>query len=74
MKKYIVYCCKSYKCVIDGKEYTPRRAMVAVLDDNGCIVQIKLIKCASDFAPTLDKKVQIFYDDNGKAVAYKLAE
>lgn len=74
MKTYIVFCIRSFSCVVEGKAYNPKRAMVGVFNDDGEVCQIKLIKCSSDFAPQLEKAVHIFFDDNGKAVAYKLAD
>ena len=70
MKVYVILKIADFDCNIDGKQYKPVRAMIAEIKD-GKRVAIKLIKCDKDFAPPLEKKINIFFDENGKAVSYQ---
>jgi hypothetical protein len=72
MKTYIIYAIKGFDCVVDGNSYHPIRAMVGIVETVGSvdkITGIKLIKCSKDFIADVGKKCNIFFDDNGKAVA-----
>lgn len=73
MKVYVIFKMASFECVVEGNHYKPLRAMVGEIKEGKC-VGIKLVKCAADFAPPLEKRVNIFFDENGKAVSYKVAE
>lgn len=77
MKTYIIYCCKGFDFVNDeNKSFHCVRAMIGEVVKVGGVYKvksIKLIKCASDFHPIeLNKPVNIFFDENGKAVASQL--
>lgn len=74
MKTYIIYAIKGFDCIVDGKAYHPIRAMVGIVEKVGSvdkITGIKLVKCANDFTADTNKKCNIYFDDNGKAVAVK---
>lgn len=73
MKVYVVFKIASFECTVEGKQYKPVRAMIGEINDGKC-TSIKLVKCASDFAPPLEKRINIFFDENGKAVSHKSAE
>lgn len=73
MKVYVVFKMASFECVVDGNHYKPIRAMIGEIKEGKCVA-IKLVKCAPDFAPPLEKRVNIFFDENGKAVSHKSAE
>lgn len=77
MKTYVIYCIKGFDCTVEGKNYHPIRAMVGIVEKVGAnfkVTGIKLIKCANDFTADVNKKCNIFFDDNGKAVAVKYIE
>lgn len=74
MKTYIIYAIKGFDCIVDGKAYHPIRAMVGIVEKVGSVDKvtgIKLVKCANDFTADTNKKCNIYFDDNGKAVAVK---
>lgn len=73
MKTYVIYALAKFTCTIEGKTYTPNRAMAGIIE-SGCCTGIKLIKCSEDFNPPVQKRIHIYFDENGKAVSYKLAE
>lgn len=73
MKTYVIFAIASFVCTVEGKEYKPKRAMIGEIKD-GCCVGIKLIKCANDFEAPTGKRLNIFFDENGKAVSHKAAE
>lgn len=73
MKTYLIYALAKFSCEVEGKKYNPKRAMVGQYVGGVC-VGIKLIKCVEDFNPPTNKLLNIFFDENGKAVSYKLAE
>lgn len=72
MKTYIIYAIKGFDCVVEGKPYHPIRAFVGIVEKVGSVDKItglKLVKCSNDFTAETNKKCNIFFDDNGKAVA-----
>lgn len=73
MKPYIIYCVKSFDCVIEGKKYHCVRAFVGELEKTGSTYitkSIKMIKCSSDFVPReLNKPCYLYFSDTGKCVA-----
>lgn len=74
MKTYVIYAIQGFDCVVDGKQYHPIRAMVGIIEKVGTVDKvtgIKLIKCSNDFTADIKKKCNIFFDDNGRAVAVK---
>lgn len=74
MKVYMIFCIKGFDCEVDGKKYHPIRAMVGEIREIGSVkkvVGIKLIKCDNDFTADINKLCNIFFDENGKAVAVK---
>lgn len=71
MKVYVIFKLAKFECDVDGNHYTPLRAMSGIMDGNKCVA-IKLLKCGADFNPPLEKRINIFFDENGKAVSYKL--
>lgn len=71
MKIYVIFKTAKFECDVDGNHYTPLRAMAGIMDGNKCTA-IKLLKCGSDFNPPLEKRLNIFFDENGKAVSYNL--
>lgn len=73
MKVYVILKIADFECTVDGNHYKPIRAMIAEIKD-GKRVAIKLIKCGSDFSAPLEKRINIFFDENGKAVSYKNAD
>ena len=72
MKTYVIYAMANFVCTVEGKEYKPKRAMVGEIKDGVCVA-IKLIKCTNDFEAPTGKRINIFFDENGKAVSHKLA-
>ena len=70
MKVYVVFKMASYECEVDGKHYKPIRAMVGEIKDGKCIA-IKLVKCVPEFNPPVEKQINIFFDENGRAVSHK---
>lgn len=73
MKVYVVFKMAKFECDVDGKHYNPIRGMAAIMEGNKATA-IKLLKCSEEFKPPLEKRINIFFDENGKAVSYKLAE
>lgn len=72
MKTYIIYAIKGFDCIVEGKPYHPIRAFVGVVEKVGTVDKItalKMIKCSNDFIADTNKKCNIYFDDNGKAVA-----
>lgn len=73
MKVYVIFRVAKFECDVDGKHYNPIRAMAGIFEGNKCVA-IKLLKCDSGFTPPLDKRMHVYFDENGKAVSYKLAD
>lgn len=72
MKTYIIFCIKGFDCIVEGKPYHPIRAFVGIVEKVGSVDKVtglKLIKCSNDFTAETNKKCNIYFDDNGKAVA-----
>lgn len=73
MKTYVIFKFAKFECDVDGNHYNPIRGMAGIMDGNKCVA-IKLLKCSPDFNPPIEKRINIFFDENGKAVSYKLAD
>ena len=72
MKTYVIFAIADFVCTVEGKQYKPKRAMIGEIRDGACVA-IKLIKCVNTFDAPTGKRIEIYFDENGKAVSYKNA-
>lgn len=71
MKVYKVLCGAKFKCSVDGKNYNPTRLFIGEVAQDGSFSSLKMVKAVDGFVlPSPTEKVNLFFDENGKAVSY----